>query len=47
MVASDVYLREDRNEAAHIAAEAAVRGAKMGDITASGAYSGMVQLLYI
>ncbi len=35
MIASDVYLREDRNEAAHVAAEAAVKAAKMGDITAS------------
>jgi hypothetical protein len=36
MVASDVYMREDRNEAAHIAAESAVRAANMGDVTASG-----------
>ncbi len=38
MIASDVYMREDKNEAAHIAAQAAVRGAAMGDITASGAF---------
>ena len=36
MIASDVYMREDRNEAAHIAAESAVRAANMGDVTASG-----------
>jgi hypothetical protein len=36
MVASDVYLRDDQNEAAHTAARAAVLGAYMGDVTASG-----------
>ena len=36
MVASDAYLRDDQNSAAQVASKAAIKGAFMGDVTASG-----------
>jgi hypothetical protein len=36
LVASDVYLRDDQNSAAQTASKAAIKGASMGDVTASG-----------